>query len=419
MNMHKKTTLDTGLRIVTEHIPNVRTAALGIWIDVGSRDETILNNGTSHFLEHMFFKGTKKRTAHQISMTFDRFGGMSNAFTSKDTTCLYATVPAGKLKDLAHLMADMFTCSRFVQQEIDRESQVILQEIAMVADMPDDQAYEQFEHDFWGDHALGQTVLGQADVVASMTTEKLLQHIKSLYHPRNVVVSCAGKVNHEEFCSMMEPLFADFKSGDLSCTRTTPVQERVLQKRVVSKQFEQVHLLLGVKGLHLASEQRFVLVLLNTLLGGNMSSRLFQEIREKRGLAYSISSFVESYADCGYLGISGGVAPETVNETLAVIHGQLQSLMQPENIGVEEFQYTLDHAQASLFLSGENLESRMIRNARNEFYFNRDISLDEVSARIAKVTRLQVAELAHELFSESLSGLVMGDVQEKDIVWPM
>lgn len=417
--MHKKTTLDTGLRLVTEHIPNARTVAFGVWIDVGSRDETILNNGTSHFLEHMFFKGTKKRTAHQISMDLDRFGGMSNAFTSKDTTCLYATVPADKLVDLAHLMADMFNGSLFSQQEVSRESQVILQEIAMVEDMPDDQAYEQFEHDFWGDHALGQTVLGQADVVASMTTEKLFQHITSLYRPRNVVISCAGRVDHEEFCAMMEPLFADFTSGGLPCVRTAPLQERVLQKRVVHKELEQVHLLLGVKGLHLTSDKRFALVLLNTLLGGNMSSRLFQEVREKRGLAYSISSFVESYTDCGYIGVTAGVAPETVNETLAVIHDQLQSLMQPENISAEEFQYTLDHAQASLFLAGENLESRMIRNARNEFYFNRDISLDEVSRQIAKVTRFQIAELAHEFFSRNVSGLVMGDVQENDVVWPM
>ncbi len=418
-NMLKKTTLDTGLRLVTEDIPNARTAAFGIWVDVGSRDEIATNNGTSHFLEHMFFKGTKARTARQISMDFDRFGGMSNAFTSKDTTCFYAMVPADKLTELAYLMADMFNGSLFARQDVSRESQVILQEIAMVEDLPDDQAYERFEQDFWGKHALGQTVLGHADVVAAMTTEKLFDHVTSFYNPRNVVISCAGKVEHEQFCTMMEPLFAGFKSVDPVRIRCAPLNERSLQKRIVNRNFEQVHILLGAKGLELTSDLRFVLVLLNTLLGGNMSSRLFQEVREKRGFAYSISSFVESYTDCGYLGISGGVAPETVNQTLDIIYGQLQSLMKPENISPKEFQYTLDYAQASLFLAGENLEARMTRNARNEFYFNRDISLDEVAEQLSKVTRFQVAQLAHDLFSEPLSGLVMGDIQEKDVVWAM
>lgn len=415
--MHKKTTLSTGLRIVTEYIPNARTAALGIWIDVGSRDETSVNNGTSHFLEHMFFKGTKSRTARDISMDLDRFGGMSNAFTSKDTTCLYATVPADKLPDLATLLADMFNGSLFDQKEVSREAQVILQEIAMVEDMPDDQAYEQFEADFWGKHSLGQTVLGNADIVAEMTHERLFEYINSQYHPENVVISCAGKVEHDAFCAILEPLFAGFTRTESPFTRKAPVVDRALPKRVVNKKLEQVHLLLGAKALHLTSERRFGLVLLNTLLGGNMSSRLFQEVREKRGLAYSISTFVESYVDCGYLGITGGVSPETVNETLDIIHGQLQSIANPENISQEEFQHTLDHAKASLFLAGENLEARMTRNARNEFYFGRDITLDEVVQAVSRVTREEIATLAQELFGGEMSGLVMGDVQEKDVVW--
>lgn len=413
--MHNKTTLDTGLRIVTESIPNARTAALGIWIDVGSRDETAVNNGSSHFLEHMFFKGTKGRTARQISMELDRFGGMSNAFTSKDTTCLYATVPADKLVDLSSLLADMFNGSLFDDGEVEREAQVILQEIAMVEDLPDDQAYEQFETDFWGGHALGQTVLGSADIVSAMNGDKLRNHMNSLYHPKNVVISCAGQVDHDQFCADLAPLFAGFSRSAAPCQRVAPLLDRPLQNRVVHKDLEQVHLLLGAKGVEITSDKRFALVLLNTLLGGNMSSRLFQEVREKRGLAYSISTFIESYVDCGYLGITGGVSPETVNETLAIIHDQLQSVSAPENISKEEFQHTLDHAQASLFLAGENLEARMTRNARNEFYFGRDVTLDEVAKSVAAVTREDVATLAKELFSGEISGLVMGDVQDGDV----
>lgn len=413
--MHKKTTLDTGLRIVTESLENARTAALGIWIDVGSRDETEVNNGTSHFLEHMFFKGTKNRTARDISMELDRFGGMSNAFTSKDTTCLYATVPGSKLTDLASLLADMFNDSVFDQQEVSREAQVILQEIAMVEDMPDDQAYERFEADFWGSHSLGQTVLGQADTVAEMTTEKLFDHINSLYHPKNVVISCAGQVEHESFCENMAPLFAGFERSHPPSSRLAPKAQRPLQNRVVQKDLEQVHLLLGAKGIEITSEKRFALVILNTLLGGNMSSRLFQEVREKRGLAYSIATFIESYEDCGYIGITGGVSPDTVDETLAIIHEQLQSVSDPDQISQMEFQHTLDHAQASLFLAGENLEARMTRNGRNEFYFGRDVPLDEVADAVSRVTRNEVAHLARELFGTGLAGLVMGDV--KKVKW--
>ena len=415
--MHTKTTLDTGLRIVTEQIPHARTAALGIWIDVGSRDETALNNGTSHFLEHMFFKGTRARTARQISMELDCFGGMSNAFTSKDTTCLYATVPGDKLTPLSHLLADVFTSSLFDQQEIEREAHVILQEIAMVEDMPDDQAYEQFEVDFWGGHALGQTVLGDADVVASMTSEKLATHIDTLYHPKNVVISCAGQVDHESFCASLEPLFAGFSRTAQPLSRREPDRSRALTHHVVRKDLEQVHLLLGAKGVKITSEKRFALILLNTLLGGNMSSRLFQEVREKRGLAYSIATFVESYEDCGYLGITGGVSKETVNEALDIIATQLQSVSNAASITDEEFRLALEYSKASLFLAGENLEARMTRNGRNEFYFGRDITLDEVAQAISKVTRDDIASLARELFGGPLGCLAMGAVTEKDVNW--
>lgn len=415
--MLKKTTLDTGLRLVTEFIPHARTAALGVWVDVGSRDETEIDNGTSHFLEHMFFKGTAQKTAREISMDLDRFGGMSNAFTAKDTTCLYATVPADKLTGLSALLADMFTGSVFDQDEVTREAQVILQEIAMVEDIPEDQAYEKFEQEFWGDHALGQTVLGNADVIAEMTSEKLFNHMQTLYHPENVVISCAGQVDHAQFCGMMEPLFGGFKRATPPFRRTQPHAQRILRKSVVHKELEQVHLLLGAKGINITSDKRFALVLMNTLLGGNMSSRLFQEVREKRGLAYSISTFVESYLDCGYLGVSAGISPETVNETLDIIAGQVQSISSADNISAEEFQHTLDHAQASIFLAGENLEARMARNARNEFCFGRDIPLDEVAKAVSLVTRDEVAALAKELFDPPMSGLIMGDVQPGDVDW--
>ncbi len=415
--MHNKTVFSNGLRVVSEKIPTARTVSLGIWVDVGSRDEVPATSGISHFVEHMFFKGTTGRSAHQIAKVLDSFGGMANAFTSKDTTCLYSTVLDSKMAGLVELFADMFHHSQFADDEVGRERQVILQEISMVEDIPEDQIHEVFEESFWGDHPLARPVLGDPEVVARMKGAELKSYIEKHYEPSKVVISCAGNVEHQQLCQLLEPFWGEFAWGAARPERLAPAPQRPLTKKVVSKDLEQVQLVMGAKGIEITSEDRFALVLLNTILGGNMSSRLFQEVREKRGLAYSISSFIESYIDCGYVGVSCGVAPASVNETLAVIGEQLHLLGNEATLSPDEMNHALDYTRGSLYLAAENLESRMTRNARNELYFGRHIPLAEVVNRFEQVTSAEVAALAASLFAEPLCAVAMGPVAANEVVW--
>ncbi len=415
--MYNKSVFANGVRVVSEKIPSAHTISLGIWVDVGSRDEVQATSGTSHFLEHMFFKGTTRHSPQQIAMMLDSFGGMANAFTSKDTTCLYSTVMDTKLAEIVDLFSDMFHHSQFAEEEVGRERQVILQEISMVEDMPEDQVHDIFEASFWGDHSLARPVLGDQQVVGQMSGAQLHHYIHDQYTPTKVVISCAGNVDHQELCQLLEPLWGDFSWGASDHQRFAPAPERVLSQKVVSKDLEQVQLVMGVKGLEITSEDRYALVLLSTILGGNMSSRLFQEVREKRGLAYSISSFIESYIDCGYVGISCGVAPGSINETLAVIAEQVLLLGKENTLSPEEMGLALDYTRGSLYLAAENLESRMTRNARNELYFGRHIPLAEVVASFEQVTAAEIAALAVKIFSGPICAVVMGPVAENEVSW--
>ncbi|MEN8257860.1 MAG: pitrilysin family protein [Thermodesulfobacteriota bacterium] len=416
--MYNKTVLANGVRVVSEKIPGSCTVSLGVWLDVGSRDELPATSGISHFVEHMLFKGTQRRTPRDIARKLDSLGGMANAFTSKDTTCLYSTVVDSKLPTLIDLFADMFHNSQFDADEVGRERQVILQEISMVEDMPEDQIHEIFEDSFWGDNPLARPVLGDAKVVGAMTGSALHDYRQKKYAPGKVVISCAGNVDHQELCCLLEPLFAGSSWGEQAANgRSAPIADRSLAKRVVSRELEQVQMVLGAKGLEITSEERFTLVLLNTILGGNMSSRLFQEVREKRGLAYSISSFIESYTDCGYVGISCGVAPGSVNETLALVGEQLACLGKEDSLSSAEMGHALDYARSSVYLAAENLESRMTRNARNELYFGRHIPLAEVVERFEKVTPAEVSSLAGRIFADDLCAVVMGPVAENEVSW--
>ncbi|MDR9500567.1 MAG: pitrilysin family protein [Desulfurivibrionaceae bacterium] len=413
--MYNKTVFSNGVRVVSEKIAATRTVALGIWVDVGSRDEVAATSGISHFIEHMFFKGTSSRSVQQVARELDSFGGMSNAFTAKDTTCLYSMVMDSKLSALVELFADMFHHSLFAEEEVSRERQVILQEISMVEDVPEEQVHDIFEECFWGDNALARPVLGDPQVVGQMSGAQMLRYIGSHYAPTKVVISCAGNVDHQELCQLLEPLWGDFSGGSGSHERVAPLPERHLPTRIVSKELEQVQLVMGVKGLAITSEERFALVLLNTILGGNMSSRLFQEVREKRGLAYSIASFIESYSDCGYVGVSCGVAPGSVNETQDLIREQLLFLGREEQLLPDEMRHALDFTRGSLYLAAENLESRMARNARNELYFGRHIPLSEVVSHFEQVSTAEVAALARRLFSDNPCLVIMGPVADHEV----
>ncbi len=401
--MYRKTVLDNGVRIITGRLEHSRVVSAGIWVDVGSRDEHDLNNGCAHFVEHMLFKGTARRTARQIAREFDSLGGTANAFTSRETTCYYSTVLDNHLTNLVDLLADLFLNSTFLEEEVERERQVILQEIHMVEDVPEDLVHDSFAPLLWGDHPLGRTILGRPEVVAAMDSGRLHDYVRRSYTPDKIIIAAAGNVDHDEFVSCWQKHFHQNRplaeSGRL-LPRTQPVRRKPGHSIIV-KPLEQAHLVLGTYGISGAAEERYAFLLLNILLGGNMSSRLFQEIREKRGLAYSVYSYVSSYVDCGSLSVYLGVDKNSVNESMSLVMREINKLSRGE-VSEEEVEGTREFVKAGLFLAAENMENIMSRLARNELTFGRHITVEEVVGAIDRVDVPAVACLAHKLFNDAV-----------------
>ncbi len=415
--MHNKTVLDNGVRIVTEKVAHCRTAAVGIWVDVGSRDEHNLNNGCAHFVEHMFFKGTAKRSAQQIAQELDILGGTANAYTSRENTCFYATVLDSHLPQLVELFGDLFLHSLFSEDEVERERQVILQEFAMVEDTPDEQLHDLFVADLWGGHPLGFPVLGIREVVAAMDSAKLHHYVQQVYAPGKIVIAAAGNIDHDRFVDLWQQFFAKTTLGAEASPppRQQPTAQPVCRK-VYTKPLEQLHLVLGTYGLPLTSPDRYGLYLLNVLLGGNMSSRLFQEIREKRGLAYSINSDVSGYSDSGYLSVSMGIEPGSANQVLELVGREVRRFGE-ELVADEELVNAKEYVRAGLYLSADNMDARMTRLARNEFCFGRFVSLDEVAQAFAQITGDDVRALGKQLLSRPLAGAAIGSLDDDQIDW--
>jgi predicted Zn-dependent peptidase len=413
-NSYQKTVLDNGIRIVTEKIPS-RTVSAGIWVDVGARDEQPHNNGSAHFVEHMLFKGTPSRTAQEIAQEFDTLGGMSNAFTSGETTSYYATVLDDQVEHLIGLMGDIFRNSLFAEEEVVREREVILQEISMVEDTPDDRIHELFTGGLWGEHPLGYTVLGQREVVASMNSAGLREYMRHQYTPERIVIAASGNVEHGQFCRLWQEQMGSL-AGPNTGNRRQPPSVLAPVRKLHKKNLEQAHLVLGTYGLPLVAPERYALYLLHVLLGGNMSSRLFQEVREKAGLAYSIYSYLSSFTDSGYLGVYLGVDPAVVNKAMALVAREIKALRQSA-VSATKLSRAKDYAKAGIFLSAENMESRMTRIARNELTFGRYVSFDEVAEGFDQVRPEDIGDLAAHLFSRPLSATVLGPLKVKDVDW--
>ena len=417
--MFNKTTLDNGIRVITESLEHSRVVAVGVWIDVGSRDEHDLNSGTAHFVEHMLFKGTSNRSAQQIAKEFDVLGGAANAFTSRENTCLHATVLDSNLPKVVDLFTDLLSNSLFADNEIERERQVILQEINMVEDVPDDHIHDLFAALLWGKHPLGKTILGVQEIVAAMDSKKLKDYVGKYFTADKIVIAAAGNVNHDEFVSLWQDSFASLsQTSDLLQKRKKPADHSP-KRKFHSKPLEQVHMLIGTYGLSVVDEARFIYLLMNVLLGGNMSSRLFQEIREKKGLAYAIYSYVAPYSDCGYLAIYLGIDRDSVNESLALIDSQIR-ILQDKLIPDSELKNAKDFVKSGLFLSMDNMESIMTRIARNELYFGRYIPLQEVVDSIDRVGSRQIKELASQVFgSHSMTVTGLGPMEKAEIDWTL
>jgi predicted Zn-dependent peptidase len=409
--MFNKTFLSNGIRIITEAVPHSKVVSVGVWIDVGSRDEHDLNSGSAHFVEHMLFKGTGKRSAQEIAREFDVLGGSANAFTSRENTCLHATVMDSNLPIVVELFTDLLAGSLFADEEIERERQVILQEIHMVEDMPDDHIHDLFAALLWGKHPLGKSILGSHEIVAAMDSRKLRDYVQRCYTTDKIVVAAAGNVAHDDFVCLWQKAFNTFvQTGDSALVRKGPSQLPARHK-IYAKPLEQVHILLGTYGLPIIDEDRFGYLLLNILLGGNMSSRLFQEIREKRGLAYSIYSYIASYSDSGYLAIYLGVDRESVDESVALIAQEI-SMLQNTSVSERELANARDFIKSGLFLSMENMEAIMNRIVRNELYFGKYISLEEVVDSIDRVTGKDIMRLSSKIFGrQELTTVGLGPLE--------
>jgi predicted Zn-dependent peptidase len=410
---YQKTVLDNGMRVVTEWIPHLHSVSMGIWLNVGSRDEQEDESGLTHFIEHMLFKGTEKRSAQEIAKQLDAVGGMSNAFTSKENTCFHAKVLGAHLPLVVDILSDIFIHSIFDYREVEREREVILQEINMVEDTPDEYVHVLFNQAFWDGNPLARPIFGNVNTVQSFTREMILGYLNRGYHPDRIVLTAAGNVNHQEFLELVGPAFSNIRRHSHALNRTPPsITSRVA---LYPRDLEQVHLCLGTRGTSLVEKERYATSIMNVILGGSMSSRLFQEVRERRGLAYSICSFLSSHTDAGMVGIYGAVRPDNVKETLELICHELQSFKR-EPISDTELRAAKEHIKGGIYLAAENTDNRMSRLAKNEMIFGRFITYAEIEAGLERVSSEDVQVLAQKIFRpEAMSLVLLGQVDGLDV----
>ncbi|MGH7729026.1 MAG: M16 family metallopeptidase [Vulcanimicrobiaceae bacterium] len=413
--MYRTTTLPNGLRVISERMPHVRSATLGIWADVGSAAERAEQRGVSHLVEHMLFKGTTGRSAREIAETIDRVGGSLNAFTDKESTCYYAKVIDHHVPLALDVLADMFLDSTIEPAELAKEQKVVLDEIRMYEDAPDDSIHDLFVRTMWSGSHLGEPTIGFAHTVSSLQSDDLRRHLSEHYAPNAVMIAVAGNVEHEALVAEVERAFAAFGGScvapEAQAPRATPAT------KIVRKETEQVYIVLGCEGLSARDERRYVLAVLDAILGGGMSSRLFQQVREKRGLAYSVFSFHHAYRAAGLFGVSAGTAPESVAECIDVITDELATIA-AQGPSEAELLLAREHLKGSLTLSLESTSSRMMRLGRSEFTLGRHPSIEEIEAEIDAVARDDVHALAAALLKPERLGLcVLGPVEHAEIRW--
>ncbi|USK76571.1 M16 family metallopeptidase [Peribacillus frigoritolerans] len=400
--MIKKYTCQNGVRIVLENIPTVRSAAIGVWIKTGSRNETPELNGVSHFLEHMFFKGTTKRNAREIAESFDSIGGQVNAFTSKEYTCYYAKVMDNHASYALEILADMFFNSTFDGEELKKEKNVVYEEIKMYEDTPDDIVHDLLSKAVYENHPLGYPILGTEKTLETFNSDTLKKYVHDMYTPDKVVVSIAGNVD-EKLIKEVESYFGSYQGGEdrLELVKPSFHENRITRK----KDTEQAHLCLGYNGLEIGNDKTYSLITLNNILGGSMSSRLFQDVREQRGLAYSVYSYHSSYQDSGMVTVYGGTGTNQLDSLYETIQETLDTLKR-DGITEKELRNSKEQLKGSLMLSLESTNSRMSRNGKNELMLGEHRSLDDIIIKIDEVTEDTVNELANQIFTEHSLSLV-------------
>jgi predicted Zn-dependent peptidase len=406
-------TLDNGVRLVTESMPHVRSVSFGVWLARGSRHESDRQSGMAHFVEHMLFKGTARRTAQDIAEDIDSMGGHLDAYTTKEYAGYYIKVLDEHVPRAFDILADLVLHPAFPEDELDREKKVILEEIKMVEDTPDDLVHEMFTEHYWRGHPLGRPILGTPDTVSSFDQAALFAYFREAYVGRNFVVAAAGHLEHAQIRALVEEAFGAVPAaGGDPGSDTPPCSPPFI---VREKDLEQSHVVVGTPGYPQAHDDRYPAYILNIILGGSMSSRLFQNIREKRGLAYAVASGLSAYRDTGLLTVYAGCACENVPVVLDLIVDELRVLKRTP-VDAEELRRAKDHLKGSLMLSLESTSSRMTHLARQEMYFGRHFTLDEILEGVEKVNADDLMRVAHDLFATQPLGITtLGPKGEREL----
>lgn len=413
----RRTVLPGGLRVVTETLPTVRSATFGIWVGVGSRDETPALNGATHYLEHLLFKGTTRRSALDISAALDAVGGEMNAFTAKENTCYYARVLDTDLPLAIDVVCDMLTGSLIRPEDVEAERGVILEEMAMAEDDPGDVVHDLFAQVLYGDSPLGRPILGTQETVTALTRDQIAGFFHRRYKPEHLVVAAAGNLDHARVVRMVQKAFApvlEKSTGHPAEVRRGVRANRTASRvEVLNRSTEQAHLVFGVPGVPRHDERRWALGVLNAALGGGMSSRLFQEVREKRGLAYSVYSYSSSYADSGLFGIYAGCQPKRVEEVLRICREELAKVV-ADGITEEELTRAIGQISGSTVLGMEDTGSLMNRIGKAELSYGHHLSVDDMLERIAAVTLDDVAAVARDVLGACKPSLALiGPINKK------
>lgn len=405
--MYRKLVLDNGVRVVTERMPTLKSVTVGVWVNTGSRDEQPSQSGYSHFIEHMLFKGTRKRSSAEISREIDALGGEMNAFTSRETTTYYVKVLDQQLHRALELLSDLFHHSRFAPKDIEKEKQVVLEEIRMVQDDPEDLVQELHIGQVLGRHPLGRSILGREKTIRGLRRQDLLDYRETYYEPGQTVLSIAGNFKQTELDRMVAKYFGKghaAKATHANGRRPPEVHGGVVLKK---KKLEQVHLCLGLKGVPAGHKDRYALYALNSVLGGSVSSRLFQEVREKRGLVYSIYSYLAGYSDGGMITVYAATRPKEVDRVVDLVCREIRRIGS-KGIGGKELERAKTQMKGSLMLSLESSHSRMSKLAKDELIYGKHTSLDDMLAHIDRVSEAQMFNVGRQFFkldSLAITGL--------------
>ncbi|MDD3012902.1 MAG: pitrilysin family protein [Candidatus Gastranaerophilales bacterium] len=402
--MIKKTILPNGIKIISEYMPNTYSATIMLWIDAGSGIEKLELNGISHFIEHMLFKGTINRSAQTIVQSIENTGGSMNAFTDKECTCCYARVLSDQVPVAIDILLDMIFNSLYSPKDIEIERQVILEEIKMYEDTPDELVHDQFIKSFWKNHSLGQPITGTLNTVKEISREDILQFIRDYYTPSNITISIAGNFDEDNVISKIsesvEKIHFTPKIKEIKIPESTP------DFTVLKKNIEQTHICLGSKSISILDDDRYALAIIDVCLGGSMSSRLFQEIREKRGLVYSINTYESVYRPAGIFGVYAGTSSSNSDEVIKLVWDEMEKI-KIEGFVEEEFERAKTQIKGGLLIGLESTKYRASRNGRSELYFNRTFSTEEICAAIDKVTQADIRRLSNQMFDIKATGIAM------------